>query len=86
VFPDAIARLAAAEAQADQAPPPADGEARQDLATWPSAELRRELERLTDPEARLNLAARALGQEIRILRGMPPAPGGVGELALEDHD
>jgi hypothetical protein len=82
VFLDAIARLAAAEIQAVTPPPPlpADREARLDT------DLHRPLERLTDPEARLNLAARALGQEIHILRGAIPAPGGAGELALEDHD
>jgi hypothetical protein len=74
VHPDAIARLIAAEAQADQAPPllPAEREARLD------AELHRELERLTDPEARLNLAARPLGQEIRAWRDLTLAPGGAG--------
>jgi hypothetical protein len=79
VHPDAIARLIAAEAQADQAPPllPAEREARLD------AELHRELERLTDPEARLDLAVRALGQEIRAYRELTPAPSGVGVSALE---
>jgi hypothetical protein len=69
-----------AEAQADQAPPPlpTDRETRLDT------ELHRELERLADPEACLNLAARALAAEIRILRGAIPAPSGAGEPAPED--
>jgi hypothetical protein len=82
VFPDAIARLAAAEAQADQAPPPPPA-ARE---AYLDADLHRELARLADPEARLDLAARALGREIRALRGMIPVPGGVDLPALEDHD
>jgi hypothetical protein len=76
VFPDAIARLAAVEAQADQAPPPRP-------AAWEAgrdADLHRELARLTDPEARLNVAARALSQEIRILRGAIPAIGEAADL------
>ena len=87
VHPDAIARLIAAEAQAaDPYPPlPADRKARQDLAAGPGIDLYRTLERLTDPEARLNVAARALAQKIRALRGSIPAPG-AGEAALEDHD
>jgi hypothetical protein len=88
VHPDAIARLIAAEAQAaDPSPPlPADRKARQDLAAGPGIDLYRALERLADPEARLNVAAQALGQEIRILRGMTTVPGGVDLPALEDHD
>jgi hypothetical protein len=88
VFPDAIARLAAAEAQADQAPPPlpADREACQDLAARPDTDLHRTLARLADPEARLNLVARALAQEIRAWRGVIPALGDAGEPALEGFD
>jgi hypothetical protein len=88
VFPDAIARLAAAAAQAEQAPPPlpAEQEACQDLAAGPDTDLHRTLERLTDPEARLNVAARALAEDIRVLRGLRPAPGGVGVPALADQD
>jgi hypothetical protein len=71
-----------AEAQADQAPPPLPAE----RETCLDAELRRELARLTDPEARLNLAARALAKDIRALRGEIPAPGAAAELALEDRD
>jgi hypothetical protein len=39
-----------------------------------------------DHEARMALAARALAEEIRALRGVMPAPGGVGVPALEDRD
>jgi hypothetical protein len=39
-----------------------------------------------DREARLDVAARALAQEIRTLRGLMPAAGGVGVPALEDRD
>jgi hypothetical protein len=39
-----------------------------------------------DREARMDLAARALAEEIRTLRGMMPAPGGIGELALKARD
>jgi hypothetical protein len=35
-----------------------------------------------DREARLVLAALELAQEMRTLRGLMPAPGGVGELTL----
>jgi hypothetical protein len=82
VHPDAIARLIAAEAQADQPPPPRPAE----WEAWPNADLHQELARLTDPEARLNLAARALGREIRILRGLAPVPSGVDLPALADQD
>jgi hypothetical protein len=82
VHPDGVARLAAAEARADQRPPslPAEREAHLDT------DLHRELERLADPEARLNVAARALAAEIRILRGLAPAPGGVDWPTLADQD
>ena len=40
---------------------------------------------MTDPEARLNVAARALAADIRALRGQLPVPGGAGETALEDR-
>jgi hypothetical protein len=88
VHPDAVARLVAAEAQADQAPPPlpADREACQDLAARPDTDLHRTLARLADPEARLNLVARALAQEIRAWRGVIPALGDAGEPALEGFD
>jgi len=82
VFPDVIARLAAAEAQADQAPPPLPAE----REVWLDTDLHRELARLTDPEARLNLAARALAEDIRALRGLRPAPGDAGEPAIKDID
>jgi hypothetical protein len=74
--------------QADDSPPPvpADREARLNLVAGPGMDLHRELARLTDPEARLNLAARALGQDIRILRGMTPVPGSMDLPALADHD
>jgi hypothetical protein len=39
-----------------------------------------------DREACMDFAARALAEEIRALWGAMPAPGGVGELALEDRD
>jgi hypothetical protein len=82
VFPDAIARLAAAEAQAAATSPPLPAEQEARLDT----DLHRTLEQLTDPEARLNVAARALAKDIRALRGEIPAPGGAGELALEGRD
>jgi hypothetical protein len=53
--------------------------------TWPDPDLHRTLERLTDPEACLDLAARALAEEIHTLRGALPVPGGAGETALEDR-
>jgi hypothetical protein len=88
VPPDSMARLVAAEAQADDAPPPlpADREACQDLAARPDTDLHRTLERLADPEARLNLVAWALAQEIRAWRGVIPALGDAGEPALEGFD
>jgi RecB family exonuclease len=88
VHPDAVEHLIAAEAQADQAPSslPTEREAGLDLAVGPDTDLHRELERLADPEARLDLAARALAAEIRILRGMTTVPGGIDLPALEDHD
>jgi hypothetical protein len=78
VHPDGVARQIAAEAQAGDPPPslPAEREVHLD------AELHRTLARLTDPEARLNVAARALAAEIRILRGAIPDPGTVVEPAL----
>jgi hypothetical protein len=81
VHPDAIARQAAAEAQADQAPPPLPAEREACL----DADLHRTLARLTDPEARLHAAARALAEDIRVLRGLTTVPGGAGEPALEDR-
>jgi hypothetical protein len=39
-----------------------------------------------DREACLDLAVRALGQEIRAYRELTPAPSGAGESTLEDHD
>jgi hypothetical protein len=81
VHPDGVARLVAAEAQTDNSPPlSAEREACLD------ADLHRTLARLTDPEARMDAAARALGREIRILRGLPPIPGGIGVPALGDLD
>jgi hypothetical protein len=71
VFPDAIARQIAAEAQGDQRPLPLPAEREVHL----DAELHRTLARLTDPEACLNVAGRALATEIRILRGAGTAPG-----------
>jgi hypothetical protein len=65
--------------QADTSPPPLPAE----REAYLDAELHSTLARLTDPEARLNVAARALGQDIRVLRGLRPAPGGVGVSALE---
>jgi hypothetical protein len=82
VHPDGLAVMLAAEAQADQAPPPPPA-ARE---AWLDADLHRTLERLTDPAARMDVAARALGQEIRALRGMVPAPGDAGEPAMADFD
>jgi hypothetical protein len=49
-------------------------------------DLHRELERLADPEARLNVAARALAEEIRVLRGAMPDPGAVVGPALKHRD
>jgi hypothetical protein len=82
VHPDGIARLVAAEAQADQTPPPLPAE----RETCLDADLHRELARLTDPEARLDVAARALAAEIRVLRGAMPDPGAVVGPALKDCD
>jgi hypothetical protein len=77
VHPDGVAARLAAETNQALSPLPANPE------TLLDADLHRELERLTEPEARLNLAARALAEDIRVLRGMRPAPGGVGEPAHE---
>jgi hypothetical protein len=68
--------LVASEARADDGPQPPPLPVERE--TCLDADLHRELARLTDPEARLNVAVRALGQEIRILRGLGPA--------LADHD
>jgi hypothetical protein len=65
VHPDAVEHLIAAEAQADQAPPPLPA----DREAWLDTDLHRTLDQLTDPEARMDAAARALGREIRALRG-----------------
>jgi hypothetical protein len=85
VHQDFVARLVAAEAQADHASPPlpADREACQNLAARPGTDLSRKLERLADPEAHMDLAARALAAEIHALRGATPEPG-AGEPALLD--
>jgi hypothetical protein len=60
-----------AEVQADRRPLPLPAEREVHL----DAELHRTLARLTDPEACLNVAGRALATEIRILRGAGTAPG-----------
>jgi hypothetical protein len=82
VHPDGIARLVAAEARADRLSPslPAEREAHLDT------DLHSELERLADPEARLNVAARALAAEMRVLRGAMPDPGAIVGPALKDRD
>jgi hypothetical protein len=82
VHPDGIAAMLAAEAQADQAPPPRPAAREVHL----DVDLHRTLERLTDPEARLDAAARALAAEIRTLRGAITAPGAAAEPALERFD
>jgi hypothetical protein len=82
VWPDAMAAREAAEAQADQAPPPRPAARK----AWLDPDLHRTLERLTDPEARLDAAARALAAEIRTLRGAITAPGAAAEPALGRFD
>jgi hypothetical protein len=82
VHPDGVTRMVAAAAQADQTPPPLPT-ARE---TYLDADLHRTLEGLTNPEDRLNVAAQALAHDIRALRGMTPAPGGVDVPALTDQD
>jgi hypothetical protein len=88
VHPDGVAARLAAEAQAgDPAPPmPADREARMDLTAEPGEDLSRTMARLADREARLNVAARVLAQEIRAARGLLPDPGAAVELAWEGRD
>jgi hypothetical protein len=68
--------------QADQVPPPLPAE----REAWLDADLHRTLAWLTDPKARLNVAARALAEDIRILRGLRPGPGDAGEPAIQDID
>jgi hypothetical protein len=82
VWPDAIAARETVEAQADQTPPPLPAA----RGTYLDADLHKTLEGLTDPEDRMALAAQALGREIRLLRGMAPAPGGMDWPAQADQD